>query len=329
MPPARFLFHVWLSVFEAIARALTGQRRNRAWPLFFEIIVGAMRRNFLFGAAVSVPEARAFNEALAAGVPSKLAVERTRTTVGGVPVVRVVPRGARAPRRRVLYLHGGSYLMGSAATHAELIGRLALAGFEVFAIEYRLAPEHTVADAVTDVRTVWEACLAEGWPPGALAFAGDSAGGGLAYLVAIALRDAGRPLPAGIATIAPWADLSCPGASMEENERTDWGTASALRAQGVLAAGGRRLDDPSLSPAFANLEGLPASLVHVGEAELVRDAVKAFAAKLEAARVPTELVAWPHMVHDFHLFAQQLPLAAEATEAFGAWLRSKTTERSA
>lgn len=324
MPPARFVLHVWLSFFETLWRAVTGRRREPAWPFVFEVVVGTMRRNFLFTAALPVTEARRFNEQLAASVRSKVRVDRAALVVAGVKVVRVT---AGEARRRLLYLHGGSYLMGSAATHAELIGRLARCGFEVLAVEYRLAPEHRVADAVDDVRAVFEASLAEGWAPSNVALAGDSAGGGLAYLVAIAQREAGRPLPAAIATIAPWCDLACPGASMDLNERTDWGTAAALRAQGVLAAGGLALDDPGLSPAFARLEGLPPTLIHVGDAELVRDSVTAFAEKLRAAGVATELVRWPHMVHDFHLFAEQLPLAAQATEALGNWLRAQTSAR--
>lgn len=150
----------------------------------------------------------------------------------------------------------------------DLIARIAEEGLVVIAPDYRLAPEHTIADACADACAVIEAAIAEGWPASSIVLGGDSAGGGLAYLVGIALRDSGRSLPAAIATIAPWVDLTCTGASFEDNERFDWGTGEALRAQAHLAAGRSRLDDPTISPAFADLRGLPPSLIHVGEAEI-------------------------------------------------------------
>jgi epsilon-lactone hydrolase len=328
MPPGRVFLHFFLSLLETTGRRLVGRGRRKAWPFTFEVAVGLLRRNFLYCARLPVPEARSFNERLAGAVPFRHAVERIRETMGGVAVVRFVPRGA-SPRRRLVYLHGGSYLMGSSTTHADLIARLALTGFEVIAVEYRLAPEHSIADAVADVCAVFAALEASGWDRSSVVLAGDSAGGGLAYLAAIALRDAGRPLPAAIATIAPWTDLACPGPSMEMNERWDWGTAEALRGQGRVAAGASALDDPRISPARAELRGLPPTLIHAGEAEIVRDPVLAFADALRAAGVETEVVVWPDMVHDFHLLADQHPLAREATEKLAAFLHARCSDRAA
>lgn len=325
MPTLRFVVHALASVFETIGRAMVGRRRRRAWPIGFEIVVGALRRNFLYAARLPVPEARAFNEAVAAAQPRKHGVATSEEHVGGVAVVRFVPEGSA--RRALVYLHGGSYLMGSPRTHEDLIARIAREGFITLAVRYRRAPEHTIADACADVCAVIDALAAEGWPASSIAIAGDSAGGGLAFLSCLAQRDARRTMPAAIATIAPWVDLACPGASFETNERFDWGTAEVLRAQGKLAAGTRALDDPSISPTFADLGGLPPTLVHVGEIEMVRDPVEAFAAKLERAGVETELVRWPDMIHDFHLLADQHPTAAKATTDLAAWLLARTNER--
>jgi acetyl esterase/lipase len=65
----------------------------------------------------------------------------------------------------------------------------------------------------------------------------------------------------------------------------------------------------------------------VGEAEIVRDPVTAFASKLREAGVSTELVAWPDMVHDFHFLAEQHRVAREATRALGEWLESRSRAR--
>lgn len=312
------------SLGDTLARRLTGRSRRRGWPFMYEVVVGTLRRNFLHSATLPVDEARRFNDAVAAAQPFKHAVDRTRDSIGQVAVERFSPRGAQA-ENTLLYLHGGSYIMGSANTHADLIGRLAALGpFETLAVDYRLAPEHTIADAVEDVCAVFRALVEQGRDPKRIVFAGDSAGGGLAFLAAIALRDAGDRMPAAIGAIAPWSDLRCShGSSFQENEAFDWGTAAVLRSQAEIAAQGIPLDDPRISPRFAELRGLPPVLLHAGDAEIVRDAVVDFAEALKAAGVDTTLRVWPDMVHDFHLMADFHPLAQQASEELAAFLRDR------
>lgn len=327
---SRAPLHIAQSLAETVGRRLVGRSRRPGWPLLFEVAVGVLRRNFLYASGLSPQAARAFNDELGRAQPFRHAVDRRRETIAGVPVERFTPRAGGAPETTVVYLHGGSYIMGSASTHADLIARLALAGLSVVAVEYRLAPEHRIVDAVADVCAVFRALVAGGLDPRAATLAGDSAGGGLAYLVAIALRDAGAkggPTPAALATIAPWVDLRCLGPSLEENERYDWGTAAVLREQGRLAAGDTPLDDPSISPAFADLRGLPPSLIHVGEAEIVRDPVIAFGEALRAAGNDVEVKRWPDMVHDFHLLAEFHPMALSAIEHLAAFLRARGARR--
>jgi acetyl esterase/lipase len=309
------------SLVNTFLRRLTGRSRRPGWPLLFEVAVGTLRRNLIYSAGLPIGEARRFNDACAQSQPIKQPIERRKETIAGVEVERFTPRGA-APKSAVLYLHGGSYLMGSVATHADLIARLAVLGpFEVIGVEYRLAPEHTIADAVADVCAVYRAQLAEGRAPSAIALAGDSAGGGLAFLTSVALRDAGDALPSSIATIAPWGDLQSEGASFALNEPYDWGTAAILRQQAKIAAGGVALDDPSISPRFADLRGLPPSLLHLGDAEIVRDSALELAEALRAAGVDVTCKVWPDMVHDFHLLADYHPMARQAVEELVAFVR--------
>ena len=99
-------------------------------------------------------------------------------SLAGTPVIR--SSFGQATRGAVLYLHGGGYIVGSAATHKGLTGHLAKSsGCMVVTPDYRLAPEHPFPAALDDAEAAWRALINEGFAPGQIAIAGDSAGGGL------------------------------------------------------------------------------------------------------------------------------------------------------
>ncbi len=99
----------------------------------------------------------------------------------------------------ILYLHGGGYVVGSSKSHTKLAAQIGHAAqAQVWLPEYRLAPEHTSPAAIEDVIAVYKALLAQGQDPKKLVIAGDSAGGGLSLSTAIAIRDAGLPLPVAL-----------------------------------------------------------------------------------------------------------------------------------
>ena len=132
-------------------------------------------------------------------------------------------RHAKAvPGRVILYFHGGFYVAGSPETHRALIGRLAQAAeASAFTVRYRLAPVSVYPAAVGDGIDAYRALIASGVSPSGVVLAGDGAGGGLAFAVALAVRNAGLPLPAAVAAMSPWADLSLSGWSLLQNERYD------------------------------------------------------------------------------------------------------------
>src|SRR5579863_7959847 len=136
-------------------------------------------------------------------------------SAGGVPAEWIVPPNAAADRV-VLYLHGGGYVMGSINTHRAMIARIARAAqARALALDYRLAPEHPFPAAIDDATAAYRWLLAQGYKPGKIVIAGDSAGGGLTLATLIALRDAGTAMPAAAVPISPWADLEGTGASMQ------------------------------------------------------------------------------------------------------------------
>src|SRR5580692_4286175 len=146
----------------------------------------------------------------------------TEVTAGGVPAHWLEAPGSDA-RRVLLFLHGGGFEFGSVRSDGELAARLGRAGrMRVLFPEYRLAPEHHFPAAIDDVVAAWRWLRADQrLDAGSIAVAGDSAGGGLAVALLVALRDAGEALPAAAVLMSPTVDLTSSGDSMTERVDQD------------------------------------------------------------------------------------------------------------
>lgn len=124
--------------------------------------------------------------------------------------------------RVFLYLHGGSYLMGSPFTHRHLAAGISrAAGTRVLLLDYRLAPEYPFPAALEDARSPYRWLLDLGLRPDGLVVGGDSAGGGLSLSTLVAARNDGVPVPAGAVCISPWTDLAGTGESMVSKAADD------------------------------------------------------------------------------------------------------------
>jgi acetyl esterase/lipase len=225
--------------------------------------------------------------------------------------------------RAVLYLHGGGYVMGSFVTHRKLAGDVSrAAGARVLVVDYRLAPEHVHPAAVDDAVRAYRWLVAELGDAHAVALAGDSAGGGLVVATLLALRDAGTPLPAAAVCISPWVDLCRDAASYgtagEQDPVVTIGDLQRFRDWYVGEADPR---SPLVSPAHADLRGLPPLLVQAGDVELLAGDATMLAQRARAAGVDVTLELWPEMFHVWHVFAGRVPEATEAVERVGAFLR--------
>jgi acetyl esterase/lipase len=145
--------------------------------------------------------------------------------------------------------------------------------------------------------------------------AGDSSGGNLAAELALALRDANKPLPKALLLLSPWADLAMTGASFRENAAYDFGTREVLVKHAAAYVGSASIDDPRVSPIHAKLEGLPPTFVARGGCEIPRDDIAAFGAKLRAAGVDVTEHEATDMPHNAAFFADYHPAAREAFDA--------------
>ena len=244
--------------------------------------------------------------------------EVTAEELGGVPAERVVPRDAD-PDRAVLYLHGGAYVLGSPRTHRGLASQIAVAArAPVHVLDYRLAPEHPYPAAVEDAMAAYRALLESGLEPDRIAIIGDSAGGGLAVALAIRLREAGEPRPAGLVMIGGWFDLTCSGPSARFNAPRDAGLARPWTvACGDHYRAGRDPKLPELSPIHADLHDLPPTYIQVGSDDILLSDSEGLAERARAAGVEVAVRRFEGMWHDFQPGAGMLREADEAVAEIG------------
>ena len=243
--------------------------------------------------------------------------------VGDVPVRLYRPE--EQPTGIVVYFHGGGFVLGSIGLMDNVARELAYAsGAVVISVEYRLAPEDPYPAGLDDCVAVskWAAANATrfGVPAGAVAVAGESAGGNLAAAVSLKLRDEGDVALAGQVLIYPATAGSTTTPSREQFD----GLVISLKASDYFwnsYAAGRDLDsDPYAAPLSAtSFVGLPPALVVLSGCDMLRDEGRQYAALLRGGGVPVEEVCYPGQPHGFVNF--EFPAAAEAFELTGRWLR--------
>jgi acetyl esterase/lipase len=232
----------------------------------------AILRQSAFPVDIDVNEQRRLLRELISAQPLPADVTVTAAALGGVPTAEITVDGIE-PRHVVLYFHGGVYVMGDAFLAADLaaqIGRRTNA--RVISVDYRLAPEHPYPAAVDDALAAYQALLQGGTAPSLIAFAGESAGGGLAIATLVNARDHGLPLPAAAYVMSPYADLTLAGTTMQTKRESDpLLSPQALQARVGDYTSGQDAALGLISPVFADLSGLPPLIIQAGTHEVLLD----------------------------------------------------------
>jgi monoterpene epsilon-lactone hydrolase len=229
------------------------------------------------------------------------------------------------PSRILMFFHGGGYCSGSILSHRRLVTEAGRAArVRTLAIGYRIAPEHPYPAAHEDAMTAWRFLRRQGISADRVAVGGDSAGGNLTITLINRLRAAGEALPACAWLISPWTDLTMSGATLDTKDAVDPIIHKAYLAELADAYVPTSVDrkDPLISPLFADLRGLPPTLIQVGSAEtLLADATR-FAAALGSADVDVRLEIWPHMIHAWPLWNAKLEDGRLALASAGKFIRA-------
>jgi epsilon-lactone hydrolase len=222
----------------------------------------------------------------------------------------------------VVYFHGGGYRLASALAYRAFGSHLAhVCKARVLLVDYRLAPEHPYPAAVEDAVAGYQWVLAGGVSPSQVVVAGDSAGGGLAAALLLALKDRGLPLPAGAILSSPWADLTVTAATYSINAGTDalFSKASATEAAG-LYLGDHDARDPFVSPVFGDWSGMPPLLIQVGDTEVLLDDAARLASTAARSGVDVSHHVYPDMPHVWQTSYPAYPEAVEAVEEMAAFI---------
>ncbi|MEV6103020.1 alpha/beta hydrolase [Nocardia sp. NPDC051981] len=251
-------------------------------------------------------------------------VRLKESTLGNIPIVEIDIAGIETDDV-VLYFHGGGYAAGSAFGGAGLASDIARrAHARAIAVEYRLAPEHPHPAATDDALKAYSALLDSGVPPQRIAFAGESAGGGLILATLLAAKQAGLPQPRAAVAMSPWVDLTNTRASRATKAAADPAlTPQDLKACAAYYTGTADPSNPLISPLFGDLEELPPLLIQVGGDEILLDDSIDFAARAAAANVSVHLDVTPEVPHVFQGMATILDEAVQALDRAGAFLRSQ------
>src|SRR6266446_3829184 len=278
----------------------------------------AILRQSAFPVGIDVSEQRRLLRELTSAQPLPADVTVTTAALGGVPAAEITIDGIE-PRHVVLYFHGGVYVLGDAFQAVGLasqVGRRTHA--KVISVDYRLAPEHPYPAAVDDALAAYEALLRNGIAASDIAFAGESAGGGLAIATLVNARDHGLALPAAAFVMSPYVDLTLAGTTMETKRDVDPLLSRELLqprvadyAPGLDAALGL------ISPVFADLSGLPPLIIQAGSHEVLLDDAVRLARQAAAADVEVTLDITPRVPHVFQAYSPMLDEAAAALDRAG------------
>ncbi|WP_313545076.1 alpha/beta hydrolase [Leifsonia aquatica] len=245
----------------------------------------------------------------------------TATELAGLRTLKLETIGTSRPGT-ILFFHGGSFVAGSPETHLGLTGDLVVrTGLTAYSVDYRLAPEHPFPAAIDDTTSAYRALLEAGHDPASIAFAGDSAGGGLTITTLLRARQQGLPMPAAVVAFSPGLDNAGTGASNVTKAGVDpILTKESVQPNRDLYRAGADPEQELLSPAtHADPTGFPPLLLQVGTNEILLDDSTRLAERARDADVDVILditAGVPHVFQTYTGVLDEADLALDRAALF-------------
>jgi len=231
----------------------------------------------------SLEKQRHNQELLSRLVTPTAGVTYEKDSVGSIPIEWVIPDYAHREDKIILYCHGGGFTCGGLGYAGILAGKLSVhTGLRCICYEYRLAPENPYPSAIEDTVTIWDYLMKKGYGAKDIIVAGDSAGGNLALELALILKAQRRIGPKALVLMSPWTDMTMTSSSYAKYRDLDPMLTEEYIADVRSAYVGCDADftNPSLSPLFADLSGMPPTLIQAGSNEILRGDSEHLAKKL-------------------------------------------------
>jgi acetyl esterase/lipase len=225
----------------------------------------------------------------------------------------------------LIYLHGGAYVMYRAG--GSMLGRGVSAAekwnLRVVSVEFSHAPRHKFDAITNECVAAISAIVDSGVPMKNIAFYGDSAGGSLAAAVILKMRDRGMGLPAALAMLSPWLDVTLDPDTLVslQNQETSY-VMQHVKAAGAAWADPKDQKNPYASPVYGDFsKGYPPTMIQGGLKEILLSGMVRMYEKLEDANIPVKLDLWEAMPHNFPDRVPDAPESTKARKRMGAFLR--------
>ena len=258
-------------------------------------------------------------EERAKDIPKDVKIEQFK--IGNIPAEWIsVPR---AHEKKVFYnLFGGGYIMGNLKSRRIIPYHISRAThLRCLNIEYRLAPEYPFPAALDDSIESYKWLLSNGFDPKKIIIGGESAGGGLAIATLLKLKELKISLPAAGVLMSPWADLTGSGESITRNQKFEPLIKDGITKMAKSYAQKEPLNNPLISPVFADLKGLPPLLIQAGGIELLVDDSTTLAKRAEKNGVEVKLEVYKNMTHVFQNFGEKLSESRKAFESINEFIQ--------
>ena len=252
-------------------------------------------------------------EQLCRAFPQNKEVEIRTLRLAGLRAEEIKPQTEST--QLIFHIHGGAFFLGSLKTHRAFLTQIAArTQMQVLHVDYPLSPEHQHPEAIDALFDIYTTLLDQGVQSKDIILSGDSCGANLALALALRIQQEKLPQVSGLILLSPFLDLTLTSESLRYNAQHDALLSIETLETGINYYVPKNMDksDPTISPLFADLTGLPPILVQVGSKEILLDDAQRFKERAEQANVEVHFKIYTCMWHNFQMFSAWFDEAQQA-----------------